>query len=134
MLLSLPTVQLVVGWKGKLTELYWRQARYATSELLHPLNVVLAPLFFLFFVFVNHNLIKNPFVSDSHQLIVFVAILMISVVVTQVGLAAYGATANGGDVSASFAQYSALFQEQLFVHVMSLDFIALWLLSPWVKY
>ena len=50
-----------------------------------------------------------------------------------VGLTAYGATANGGDLSASFAQYSTLFQEQLFVHVMSLDFVALWLLSPWVS-
>jgi hypothetical protein len=48
-------------------------------------------------------------------------------------LTAYGATANGGDLSASFAQYSTLFQEQLFVHVMSLDFVALWLLSPWVS-
>jgi hypothetical protein len=48
-------------------------------------------------------------------------------------LTAYGASANGGDWSLSVAQYAALFQEQLFVHVMSLDFLALWALSPWVK-
>lgn len=43
-------------------------------------------------------------------------------------LSAFGATANGGDVGASFAEYKALFDSQLFVHVTTLDFCALWLL------
>ena len=44
------------------------------------------------------------------------------------GLAAFGATANGGDVGASLAEFKALFDSQLFVHVTTLDFCSLWLL------
>ena len=45
------------------------------------------------------------------------------------GLAAFGATANGGDVGASARlEFKALFDSQLFVHVTTLDFCSLWLL------
>lgn len=46
-----------------------------------------------------------------------------------VGLSAYGLTANGGDVAGSISEFVDLWKTQLFVHVTSLDFAALWALS-----
>jgi len=46
-----------------------------------------------------------------------------------VALVAFGLTANDGDLALSGAQYVDLFTSQLFVHVTTLDFLALWAFS-----
>lgn len=53
----------------------------------------------------------------------FVAYLLSA---SALGLTAYGVTANGGNVAASFGEYRELFQNQLFVHVTTIDFMCLW--------
>jgi len=45
------------------------------------------------------------------------------------GLTAFGLSGHGGDLALSLSEYRALFDSQLFVHVTSLDFLALWLYS-----
>lgn len=42
---------------------------------------------------------------------------------------AFGLAGNGGDLARSAAEYAELFSSQFFVHVTSLDFLSLWVLS-----
>jgi hypothetical protein len=46
-----------------------------------------------------------------------------------VGLSGYGLTAHGGDIGLSVSEFRTLFATQLFPHVTTLDFLALWVFS-----